>query len=105
MLLFTIIFFNYKMKKLLAEFFKVLGNVKFILESKNIPRLNKQLNSLLKKVISKQKYCFFNDNPLVNASIFSSFLINYKEIYKFNISYMILIFLDVLMVQFCFVSP
>ena len=85
----------------------------------NVTRLNKQLNNLLKKVILKQKYLihveqnatifgkyyFINANTLVNAPIFSSFLINYEETYKCNISYMILIFLDVLMTQFCFASP
>ena len=44
------------------------------------------------------KYCFINANALVDASVFSSFLINYEKIYKFNISDMILIFLDVLMI-------
>ena len=85
----------------------------------NVARLNKQLNNLLKKNVLKQKclirveqnttfsskYFLINANALFNASIFSSFLINYEEICKRNVSHMILIFLNVLTVQFCCVSP
>ena len=112
MLIMICVFTNLERKVPFINYYKV--NIRYL-------KLCKQLNSLLtiftcyaKSFIITYKYfihveqnaTFFDKDYfiVVNASIFPSFFISYEEIYKCNISFIILIPLDVLtndLVLFC----
>ena len=104
MLILICVFMNLEGKVPVMNYYKV--NICYL-------KLYKQLNSLLtiftcyaKSFIKTYKYLihveqnatFFGKDYfiVVNVSIFPSFFINYEEIYKCNISFIILILLDVL---------